>query len=105
MAGYVGRQTRATLAFTDKRLRLVTEVVTGVRLLKFFAWEDRFRCGRGARLLPRHLPPRRLLLDPRRSRVEEVRSLELEQKLRTAVLGAVNSTIVMMGPALSEERR
>lgn len=43
MAGYVGRQTRATLAFTDKRLRLVTEVVTGVRLLKFFAWEDRFR--------------------------------------------------------------
>ena len=45
MAGYVGRQTRATLAFTDKRLRLVTEVVTGVRLLKFFAWEDRFRCG------------------------------------------------------------
>ena len=57
MAGYVGRQTRATLAFTDKRLRLVTEVVTGVRLLKFFAWEDRFRCGRGARLLPRHLPP------------------------------------------------
>lgn len=47
MAGYVGRQTRATLAFTDKRLRLVTEVVTGVRLLKFFAWEDRFRCGEG----------------------------------------------------------
>ena len=35
--------------------------------------------------------------------MEEVRSLELEQKLRTAVLGAVNSTIVMMGPALSEE--
>ena len=43
MANYIGRQTRATLAFTDKRLRLVTEVVTGIRLLKFFAWESRFR--------------------------------------------------------------
>ena len=42
MAGYVGRRTRTTLAFTDKRVRLITEVITGIRLLKFFAWEDRF---------------------------------------------------------------
>lgn len=37
-----------------------------------------------------------------RSRVEDVRAQELRQKLRTAVLGAVNTTVVMIGPALSE---
>jgi hypothetical protein len=42
MSGYIGRLTTATLTFTDKRLRLVTELVSGIRLLKFFGWEEIF---------------------------------------------------------------
>ena len=51
MSGYIGSLTKATLTFTDKRLRLVGELVGGMRLLKFFAWEESFVCvpglGRG----------------------------------------------------------
>ena len=32
-------QRKKGLKFTDKRVRIITEVLQGIRLIKFYAWE------------------------------------------------------------------
>ena len=39
----VGKNRRATLKESDNRVRLISEILNGIRIIKFYAWESPFR--------------------------------------------------------------
>ena len=70
-----GRFTRATMKFSDARVRLITEIAQGMRIIKFFAYEEDFI-----------------------ARVNEARASEMQQKRKVAVTTATNTTLLGAGP-------
>jgi ATP-binding cassette subfamily C (CFTR/MRP) protein 1 len=70
---------RRTIApLTDKRVKLMTEILAGIRIIKFFAWEKPFL-----------------------GRLEQVRAPELDQVFRRSILNAIAIAIVFGVPILS----
>lgn len=68
---------RDTMTHSDSRLRLVTETVTGIKIIKLFAFENDFI-----------------------RRITGARDSELAVKRRTAGIAALNSTILSAVPLL-----
>jgi ATP-binding cassette subfamily C (CFTR/MRP) protein 1 len=70
---------RRTIApITDKRVKLMTEILAGIRIIKFFAWEKPFL-----------------------GRLEQVRAPELDQVFRRSILNAIAIAIVFGVPIFS----
>jgi ABC-type multidrug transport system fused ATPase/permease subunit len=77
VAGLTSRFMKRTMVHSDARVKLISEIVTGIRILKFMAWERFFA-----------------------SRVLEARTSELREKRNVAVVGALNTTLLEIGPLL-----
>lgn len=75
IASMTSRYMKATMTFSDSRVKLINEIVTGIRIIKFMAWESPFS-----------------------KRVQDARSGELNQKRKAAVVNAINSTVLDAGP-------
>ena len=69
----VGKNRRATLKESDNRVKLVSEILSGIRIIKFYAWESPFR-----------------------KTVEEVRKQELFFLTRLAYISAVGFSMIML---------
>ncbi|GAX75363.1 hypothetical protein CEUSTIGMA_g2807.t1 [Chlamydomonas eustigma] len=65
------------LKHTDARVKLSTEVVTGIKAIKLYAWEEAYV-----------------------DRIGELRELELKQIRKTQMLTALNTALFMSGPVL-----
>lgn len=74
---YFARFRARTAAITDERLRITSQVVSGVRVLKAFGWEA-----------------------PYRATVEAVRAREVKQVRASSALRAVNEGLFTVAPAL-----
>jgi hypothetical protein len=122
MSGFIGKLTKATLAFTDKRLRLVGEEVDrdvpavmcnvipcavrrGARGWRPAA--EVLRLGRGLLVRRDAWAPRARIRCRTsvqctcalcRARVEVTRADELREKRRVACVSAVNTAIIYVGP-------
>eukprot|EP00518_Triparma_eleuthera_P011377 CAMPEP_0182470714 /NCGR_PEP_ID=MMETSP1319-20130603/19127_1 /TAXON_ID=172717 /ORGANISM="Bolidomonas pacifica, Strain RCC208" /LENGTH=548 /DNA_ID=CAMNT_0024671191 /DNA_START=202 /DNA_END=1844 /DNA_ORIENTATION=+ len=70
---FVGKYRRATLKESDARVRLVNEILAGVRIIKFYAWERPFR-----------------------EQVEELRERELHNLTMLAYISAVGFSMIML---------
>ena len=70
---FVGKFRRLTLKESDSRVKLVNEILSGIRVIKFYAWETPFR-----------------------SQVEEVRERELQALTRLAYISAVGFSMIML---------
>jgi ATP-binding cassette subfamily C (CFTR/MRP) protein 1 len=71
-------QIRKTIApITDRRVKLMNEILAGIRIIKFFAWEKPFL-----------------------GRLEAVRGPELDQVFRRSILNAVAMSIVFVVPII-----
>jgi len=70
---FVGKYRRATLKESDNRVKLVNEVLAGIRIIKFYAWETPFR-----------------------KQIEAIRSLELQHLTRLAYVSAVGFSMIML---------
>eukprot|EP01117_Protostelium_nocturnum_P001793 TRINITY_DN1224_c0_g1_i1.p1 TRINITY_DN1224_c0_g1~~TRINITY_DN1224_c0_g1_i1.p1 ORF type:complete len:1080 (+),score=410.48 TRINITY_DN1224_c0_g1_i1:135-3242(+) len=42
ISGYIGRLHKQVMGLRDKRTKGMNEILTGIRIIKFFAWEDSF---------------------------------------------------------------
>ncbi|KAI8618287.1 P-loop containing nucleoside triphosphate hydrolase protein [Chytriomyces sp. MP71] len=69
---------RTVAPITDKRVKLTNEVFSGIRLIKFFAWETPFL-----------------------EKIEEIRQLEIAQVLRRALFNAFAMTVAFSIPVLA----
>lgn len=74
---WYGSLRRATVKFSDKRIRLMSEALSGIRLLKQYGWEAAIA-----------------------SRVSEVRAQELAQLTTAAVVRAANFVITFATPVM-----
>lgn len=63
------------LKFTDIRVKIINEIVSGIQLMKFYAWENEYT-----------------------KRVEDARKNEISQVRRTTVLKAINVAIMSIIP-------
>jgi len=70
---FVGKNRRATLKESDSRVKLVSEILNGIRIIKFYAWESPFR-----------------------KSVEEVRKQELYFLTRLAYISAIGFSMIML---------
>lgn len=48
ISGYIGRglgkQRRAIVKFIDRRTSFMSEIINGIRVIKFYNWETPFKC-------------------------------------------------------------
>lgn len=72
-----GAVTKRTMLHTDRRVKAITEIVTGVRLIKFFGWENAFA-----------------------QRVHDIRTQELVEKRKAALINSFNTMLNNVGPML-----
>ena len=72
--GNVARFRRAILTFTDERVKLMNEIIVGIRVIKFYAWE-------------------RPVLD----RIRAVRAEELSRVKKLAYTIAIGFSMILMG--------
>ncbi|GMH98076.1 hypothetical protein TrST_g10769 [Triparma strigata] len=70
---FVGKYRRATLKESDARVKLVNEVLSGIRIIKFYAWETPFR-----------------------KQIEMIRELELQNLTKLAYISAVGFSMIML---------
>ncbi|RYG52859.1 hypothetical protein EON67_00210 [archaeon] len=77
LATRISKYTKDTYRFTDERIKLVNEAVQGIRILKFFAFEQKF-------------------ID----RIAAARNEELYHKRKSLIVNAVNVAILNIGPLL-----
>jgi ATP-binding cassette, subfamily C (CFTR/MRP), member 2 len=68
---------RLIAPLTDSRVKLMTEILTGIRVLKFFAWEPPFL-----------------------EKVEDIRKQEMAQVLRRSKLNAIVTTLAFAVPVM-----
>eukprot|EP00455_Lapot_gusevi_P037310 TRINITY_DN416_c0_g1_i6.p1 TRINITY_DN416_c0_g1~~TRINITY_DN416_c0_g1_i6.p1 ORF type:complete len:1330 (+),score=511.36 TRINITY_DN416_c0_g1_i6:191-4180(+) len=68
---------RDTAQFTDQRVKLMNEILQGIKVLKVYAWED-----------------------PYMARIHELRVSEMNLVKTSAYLRAVSSSLMMVGPTL-----
>lgn len=68
---------KKTLVHSDARVKLINEIVSGIRIIKFMAWENAFA-----------------------DKVTLARLNELKGKLSVAIVGALNTTVMEIGPLL-----
>lgn len=73
----LGTSRREMLKHTDARVKLSTEIVTGIKAIKMYAWEDAYS-----------------------ERISDLREKELRQVRRTQLLSSLNSAVFMSGPVL-----
>ena len=78
IAGIIGSLTKATMKHTDSRVKLISEVVSAIRVVKLFAFEADFL-----------------------GRVRESRSSELKAKRSVSYANAVNTTLMNAGPLVA----
>ncbi|KJE88387.1 multidrug resistance-associated protein 9 [Capsaspora owczarzaki ATCC 30864] len=78
IARAVARQRRETIAFTDTRVRLMNELLTCMRLVKCYAWEDSFA-----------------------SKVGDIRSSERRVLSRASYLQSMNFSLTPLVPTLA----
>ena len=49
ISGFIGRglgkQRRAIIKFIDRRTSFMAEIINGIRVIKFYNWEQPFKCG------------------------------------------------------------
>ncbi|CAG9462430.1 unnamed protein product [Pedinophyceae sp. YPF-701] len=68
---------RALIGFTDRRIRLITEVITGIKAIKLYAWEI-----------------------PYTDRILKLREDELRQVIKSQLVGLINTVVFLAGPIL-----
>lgn len=73
----LGRSRKILVKNTDARVKLATEIVTGIKAIKLYAWEM-----------------------PYVERITELREQELKQIRKTQALSLVNSVVWLSGPVL-----
>jgi len=72
------KHNKAALEASDERVKLVQELVNGIRLVKYYAWERWFS-----------------------QRIQEAREEELSSKFSIAMINAVNQVLLTAAPILS----
>eukprot|EP00743_Colponemidia_sp_Colp-15_P007238 GILK01007815.1.p1 GENE.GILK01007815.1~~GILK01007815.1.p1 ORF type:complete len:1347 (-),score=258.26 GILK01007815.1:45-4052(-) len=75
--GLIADWSKAALEYTDQRLKLIGEVVQGIRLIKYFAWENSFAL-----------------------KIKAIRDHELTQKLKISILTGLNLACTDVAPIL-----
>jgi len=73
----MGKVRRKVVKLTDKRIKMVTEVVTGIKAIKLYAWEE-----------------------PYQKQISELREVELAQVKAAAYLQSINMILFTAGPIL-----
>ncbi|GBF89551.1 canalicular multispecific organic anion transporter [Raphidocelis subcapitata] len=73
----LARVRRQSIAAADARVKLVTEVITGIKAIKLYAWEE-----------------------PYSERIGALREAELRAIRRTQLLGMINMSVFSTGPVL-----
>ncbi|GFR41153.1 hypothetical protein Agub_g1817 [Astrephomene gubernaculifera] len=73
----LAKSRREQIKFTDQRVKLCSEVISGIRAIKLYAWEE-----------------------PYVERIQQLRDCELAQIKRTQALSMFNTAMFMSGPVL-----
>jgi ATP-binding cassette subfamily C (CFTR/MRP) protein 1 len=75
LAGRIARASKSTMQYSDARVKLINEILSSIRVLKFMAWEGAFS-----------------------KRVSAARVQELKYKRVVANVNALNTTLMDVGP-------
>jgi len=73
----LGKVRKELLTKTDARVKLCTEVITGIKAIKLYAWEEAYV-----------------------QRISELRDMELKQIRKSALLSGLNMMVFVTGPIL-----
>jgi len=73
----VGQYRKVQMKYTDQRVKLTTEVITGIKAIKLYSWEE-----------------------PYVDRIAKLREQELRQLWKTGLLMSINRMFFMAGPIL-----
>eukprot|EP00762_Andalucia_godoyi_P000617 ANDGO_05406.mRNA.1 ABC transporter C family member 2 len=71
----LGKLRKETMRFTDKRVKTINEVMQGIRVIKFFAWESSFA-----------------------QRILDIRAAEIVKVRASALVRAGNTALLMLSP-------